>query len=165
MVTALYVTPHAAKWGSFDPPDLPGSPQLGITCFFCHRQTLICCQSLSIEWILWNQSSLKIFQNTFRLNLGKCWPIFKILSHLDSALNLHYVLYYVPCRDQHSAENLRKRITRSATVHEKTWIWPFRWSFGALYPSPLTDHHKILMRCCFCPGQYGPIWSAQKIDQ
>ena len=62
-VTALYVTPHAAKWGSFDPPHSPGSPQLGITCFFCHSQTLICCQSLSIEWILWNQLSHKIFSS------------------------------------------------------------------------------------------------------
>jgi len=25
---------------------------------------------------------------------------------------------------------------------------------GALYPSPLTYHHKILMRCCFRPGQH-----------
>ena len=60
----------------------------------------------------------------------------------------------MPCRDQQSAENLRKRITRSATVIKKREFDHFGGHLGALYPSPLTDHHQLLMRCCFRPEQH-----------
>ena len=51
-----------------------------ITCFFCHRRTLICCQSLSIEWILWNKLSHKIFS---------CRPT--SLESLERNMKLHVI--------------------------------------------------------------------------
>jgi len=40
-VTALYVTPHSGKWGSFDFPDSPGwPPQLNGAYLSCYLSTI-----------------------------------------------------------------------------------------------------------------------------
>jgi len=47
--------------------------------------------AFSGQWMTHYTVSQKTCHYTYRHNLGKCWQIFKILSDLDSALNLQYV--------------------------------------------------------------------------